>query len=90
MVAEWGEKGTTYSHAVDYQQLLKTLLGRFPYRLDTNFEKMDRIEHDGLEAFKTKVLNSRINGKTILQWSKILRKPEAPRNREALREFLGL
>lgn len=72
LVSTWGKESARYSYSPQYQQLLKTLLGRFPYRLDTNFAKIDRIEHKGLEKFKTEVLNKVIFGETILKWSKII------------------
>ena len=70
VVATWGN--LTYSPAAEYQAKLRALQGRFPYRLDTNYAKMDRIEHDELEAFKLKVLGSRFEGMTIREWSRVL------------------
>lgn len=57
IVTSWGENGRAYSTSPDYQSKLQELLGNFPYRLDTNFAKMDRIEHASLEEFKSRVLN---------------------------------
>lgn len=37
-----------------------------------NFAKIDRIEHLELEAFKLRVLNTKILNHTIKQWSKII------------------
>lgn len=90
IVADWGDDGRTFCADAVYQDRLKTLLGQFPYRLDTNFAKMDRIEHATLEDFKRRVLGMRINGKTVLQWSRILRTPETPAHREALRQLVRL
>ena len=42
------------------------------YRLDTNYAKIDRIEHVEIEKFKEKVLQQQFNGRTIDQWSRIL------------------
>lgn len=72
LVKTWGETGKKYSSAPEYQRLLRTLYGQFVYRLDTNYAKIDRIEHKDIEAFKTRVLNTEFHGKTIKQWSKIL------------------
>lgn len=47
-------------------------MNKFPYRLDTNYAKMDRIENDVIEEFKRKVLNTIIKGKTVDQWRRIL------------------
>ena len=72
VVETWGESGKRYSPAPEYQRLLRTLYGQFVYRLDTNYAKIDRIEHEDIEAFKTKVLSTVFHGKTIKQWSTIL------------------
>jgi len=71
-VSQWGKNGTEFSPTPEYQQKVKSLLGRYSYRLDTNFAKIDRIEHAGLEEFKTRVLNSRIDEKTIGEWARII------------------
>lgn len=71
-VDNWGETGKVYEPTVEYQTKLKSLLGRYPYRLDTNFAKIDRIQHDQLEEFKGKVLNTELHGHTIKQWSKLI------------------
>ena len=72
VVESWGADGKDYSPSPAYQQLLRSLYGQFVYRLDTNYAKIDRIEHDEIEAFKTRVLNTYFHGKTIKQWSAIL------------------
>jgi len=72
IVKKWGKLDPD-THSKEYQELLKTLLGKFTYRLDTNFAKIDRIEHKGLEDFKIKVLNTKIQGHTILKWSRMLK-----------------
>lgn len=77
VVKSWGLKSKQFSTDPDYQAKIKSLLGRFPYRLDTNFAKIDRINHEGLEAFKTRVLNTYVDGKTIKEWSKIVTKDDA-------------
>lgn len=72
VVESWGENGKIYSPAPEYQRLLRTLYADFVYRLDTNYAKIDRIEHAEIEAFKTKVLNTQFHGNTIRQWGRIL------------------
>ncbi len=72
VVETWGKTGKTYSPAPEYQRLLRTLYGQFVYRLDTNYAKIDRIEHADIETFKTRVLDAEFHGKTIKQWSTIL------------------
>lgn len=69
-VKKWGKGGLDFSSTLDYQNKLKGLLGKYPYRLDTNFAKIDRIEHPELEKFKTRVLATKVDGKTILEWAK--------------------
>lgn len=71
-VTSWGKNGGEFSPTPEYQKKIKSLLGKFSYRLDTNFAKIDRIEHEGLEKFKTRVLNSKIDGKSIKEWSGLI------------------
>lgn len=42
MVKKWSAKRAVYLPTVAYQERLRELIARFPYRLDTNFAKMDR------------------------------------------------
>lgn len=72
LVESWGEEGQTYSPLSEYQQKLRELQGTAVYRLDTNYAKIDRIEHAEIERFKNKVLATEFNEKTIKQWSSIL------------------
>lgn len=83
-VDAWGENGKKYSCNLEYQRLLRTLYGKFVYRLDTNYAKIDRIGHEGIEDFKSRVLSTDFNGKTIKQWSAIL----ASKNDKLLEEAL--
>lgn len=85
IVASWGPKGKIFSHSPEYQGKLAALLGKFKYRLDTNFAKMDRIEHTSLEEFKGRVLGSTFYGRTMVEWAKILDDMESPANRDVLR-----
>lgn len=71
-VETWGTDGKKYSPSLAYQRQLRTLYADFVYRLDTNYAKIDRIEHKEIERFKSKVLNTQFQGKTIKQWSDIL------------------
>jgi hypothetical protein len=64
----WPDSATTYSHETEVQDLVQSLLSRFSYRLDTNFAKIDRIEHEGLETFKAAIMATEYRGKTILDW----------------------
>lgn len=56
IVESWGS-GKIYKPTREYQSLLRELLTHHKYRLDTNFAKMDRIRHPGIEEFKKRVYN---------------------------------
>lgn len=72
LVASWGPRGTAYLPTPDYQARLRELIARFPYRLDTNFAKMDRIVHAEIEAFKNRVHGTQFHGKSIGEWNRLL------------------
>lgn len=69
VMKSWGKDYFIYKPTKEYQDKMKSLLGKYSYRLDTNFAKIDRIEHNDLEKFKKKVLNKKIEGFTIREWS---------------------
>jgi hypothetical protein len=69
-VRKWGKDGKTYSPKPQYQKRIKELMGQYLYRLDTNFAKIDRIQHAGLEEFKKQVLAQEIYNYTILEWER--------------------
>lgn len=71
-VASWGAQSQEYDPSIEYQLKLESLLGEYPYRLDTNFAKIDRIEHAGLEDFKLRTLDRVIDGQRIKDWVGIL------------------
>ena len=71
-VESWGPEGRAYKPTPEYQALLRQLINRYPYRLDTNFAKMDRIVHEGIESFKRRVLGTSLHGLTIGEWSRLL------------------
>jgi hypothetical protein len=60
-------------HTLDAQTLNTELMNRFAYRLDTNFAKVDRIDHPDIENFKTSVLNHTERGRSMTQWASILK-----------------
>ncbi len=86
LVASWGAGGRKYLPTPEYRALLRQLLNRFPYRLDTNFAKMDRIAHSGIEEFKQRVLGTTIHGLTVAQWSRLLFRGSDEAIRKALAE----
>jgi hypothetical protein len=76
-VASWPPALRNYSSATELQVAIRELQSRFTYRLDTNFAKIDRIGHPGLEAFKTAMLATELHGRTILGWARdFSRQPE--------------
>ena len=74
LVQGWGANGTVYQPTAAYQTLVRELTNRFPYRLDTNFAKMDRIVHAEIEAFKNRVYSTELHGRTIGAWNRLLSK----------------
>ncbi|MDR2990473.1 MAG: hypothetical protein LBU72_00825 [Burkholderiaceae bacterium] len=72
IVASWGANGVSYLPTPVYQRKLRELIARFPYRLDTNFAKIDRIVHTEIETFKDKVLGTCFHGMTIGEWNRLL------------------
>ncbi len=74
IVKMWAGNGTAYLPTVAYQILLRELIARFPYRLDTNFAKMDRIVHAEIEAFKDRVYKTDFHGHSIGAWNRLLSK----------------
>jgi hypothetical protein len=69
---------------------LRELIARFPYRLDTNFAKMDRIVHPDIEAFKTRVSEAHIEGLSVLEWSNLLSKGSDNEIRAAMERHLRI
>ena len=69
---KWAATGAIYFPTPAYQALLRELMARFPYRLDTNFAKMDRIVHAEIEAFKDRVYKTEFHGRPIRVWSRLL------------------
>jgi hypothetical protein len=76
LIKKWGREGREYKPTMEYQLLLRQLINRFPYRLDTNYAKMDRIVHPGIEAFKRRVYGTEIHGLTVAQWTRLLCGPD--------------
>lgn len=72
LVASWGKQGRKYKPTPEYQTKLRQLLGRFNYRLDTNFAKIDRIVHPEIEKFKNEVMNVKVHGLTVQEWRGLL------------------
>jgi len=69
-ILAWGDNPKQYSYSSDYQKRVRELAGTYNYRPDTNFAKIDRIEHIGLEAFKSRIQQMSLFGFTIDDWAK--------------------
>jgi len=89
-VKAWGEGGKIYKTSPEYQEQLRTLLRKFDYRLDTNFAKMDRIRHDGIEQFKTQVYSTVYKGLTVGEWNKLLSRGSEEDITAAFKKHLGI
>lgn len=89
-VDAWGENGKKYDTSAEYQEQLRTLLRKFDYRLDTNFAKMDRISHDGIEEFKARVHSTVYKGLTIGEWNKLFSRGSEEDIAAALEKNLGV
>lgn len=88
VVRGWGENGRHYSPKPEYQALVRDLMGKFKYRLDTNFAKMDRIGHEGIEAFADRIYATKFHGMPIGDWNAVLSSGETSDIRVALsRQF---
>jgi hypothetical protein len=59
-------------HSQDAQKIAQELMNKYAYRLDTNFAKIDRIDNEEIEKFKTEVLEQIHKGKKVSEWSKLL------------------
>lgn len=89
IVDNWGEELLKYSPKSQHQEIIRSLLSRYTYRLDTNYAKIDRIGHSAIEKFKTCVGNSMVNGKTVREWKHILSSTDDTLLRVELETLLG-
>lgn len=90
LVKSWGPEGCVYEPSVEYQKKLRELITLFPYRLDTNFAKMDRVAHGEVEKFKSRVLNTNYCGMKILDWAKLLCSDDNNTTKLALKNKLDI
>lgn len=87
-VRKLGKEFLVYKPNREYQDIVKSLQSRFTYRLDTNYAKIDRIEHPEIEYFKERVLQTLFQGKTIKDWSHILASKDEVLLRKELESLL--
>jgi hypothetical protein len=90
LVGTWGSDGRKYKPTAEYQASLRKLINRYPYRLDTNFAKMDRIVHAGIEEFKKRVMRTTVHGMTVLNWCRLLSSSSDKPKETALTKLLGI
>ncbi len=90
VVSSWGTDYKKYKPTREYQKKTKSLLALFPYRLDTNFAKMDRIAHPEIELFKERVYKTVIHEKTIGEWNRFLSKGDTLEIKNTLRRKFGI
>ena len=90
LVASWGADGFKYMPTAEYQLKIRELIAQFPYRLDTNFAKMDRIIHPEIELFKNRVHNTIFHGRTIGEWNRLLSKGDDKKISSSLAEIFGI
>ncbi len=90
LVAKWGADGREYKPTAEYQALLRQLIAKYAYRLDTNFAKMDRIVHPGIEDFKKRVMAKKIHGYTVSEWSRLIASEDDSAIRKELATRFGI
>lgn len=91
IVQSWGLSKKHYSATREYQKHLRLeLLSRFPFRIDTNFAKMDRIAHVEIEAFKTTILATEVKGKSLGEWLALFGKASDDDITRALKDLLDI
>lgn len=90
IVDSWGVEGRIYKPTREYQRLLRELRVRYEYRLDTNFAKMDRIFHAGIEEFKQRVYNTEVSGMTVRQWNRLLSSRQEDKIKKFLQRYLDI
>jgi hypothetical protein len=90
LVNSWEGNGLPYQPTPEYQTKLRELMAKYPYRLDTNFAKMNRINHDEINEFKQKVLDSEHHGMKIKRWARLLSQGNEATLEKALKDQLGI
>ncbi|MHB8406045.1 MAG: hypothetical protein ACYDCJ_11545 [Gammaproteobacteria bacterium] len=90
IVKKWGRNSRSYLPNLKYQALLRELISRFPYRLDTNFAKMDRIVHTEIEEFKNRVYKTEFHGRSIGDWNRLLSKGDEDMIRRELEKHFKI
>ncbi|NQU05168.1 MAG: hypothetical protein HQ568_03675 [Calditrichaeota bacterium] len=90
VVESWGKGENKYRPTRKYQATLRTLISGYKYRLDTNYAKMDRIAHPGIEKFKSRILDTTFKGMMIQEWIQLLSRGSEERIVQAFKGHLGI
>ncbi|HFJ9474580.1 TPA: hypothetical protein ACGW68_006009 [Bacillus cereus] len=84
-VETWEESlKSCYFPSTEVVSKVNELRSKYPYRLDTNFAKIGRIEHEGINTFEKRVYSTIFHGKPISHWRKI------SKNNETILEYINL
>jgi hypothetical protein len=68
LVERWEQPYTDWSRSI-----CQVLRQNLAYREETNFAKLDRIDHGGIEDFKSRILNMGYRGRSVAAWIQVLR-----------------
>jgi len=90
IVNAWGKAAKDYRPTLQYQRKLHALMAQYRYRLDTNYAKIDRIAHAGVEAFKQSVLSTPLHGLTVREWLGILASGDKDAMADVIRRRLAI
>jgi hypothetical protein len=55
------------------RSMTRVLRQNLAYREETNFAKLDRIDHSGIESFKANIMSMEYRGRTVAQWKRTLK-----------------
>lgn len=89
-IKKFGNDFKNYKTSSEFQAKVRDLQSKFTYRLDTNFAKVDRIEHVAIEQFKSKIESTIFQGKTIKEWHSLVNNTKQKGNSLLEREIQRL
>ncbi|HEY8450663.1 MAG TPA: hypothetical protein VIL54_00215 [Natronosporangium sp.] len=68
LIDRWEPPYTDWSRSIS-----SVLRQNLSYREETNFAKLDRIDHPGIEAFKAEMLELEYRGRKVREWTEVLK-----------------
>lgn len=89
-IQELGKEFCKYKPTEEYQIQIRRLLESYKYRLDTNYAKIDRIDHVEIEKFKSRVLEKSLYGWTVKEWFNLLSKGNDEQIKTAIKDNIPL